>query len=330
MKLYLYAGHMKMIEKSGIGRAVHHQERALSGQDVTIVSNCRDCDVIHINTVFPCDLLESLRARAMGKKVVYHAHSTMEDFRNSFPGSNLAAPFFKWWITRCYASGDVIITPTEYSKKLLMGYGIRKPIVNISNGIDLGFFKRRPQDRQTFRKKFGLKEDDKVVISVGLYLDRKGICEFVELAKRMPEYKFLWFGYLDPHLTTSKVKKALETKLPNLSFPGYLSKEEMRQAYAGCDMFVSLSKEETEGIVVLEALAMKTPVLVRDIPVFDPWLVDGTHVYKAADLEGFEADIKNILEKKVPVLADAGYEVARQREISRVGERLYRTYQRVV
>lgn len=32
-------------------------------------------------------------------------------------------------------------------------------------------------------------------MGVGLYIERKGILDFVELAKRLPEYKFIWFGY---------------------------------------------------------------------------------------------------------------------------------------
>ena len=35
----------------------------------------------------------------------------MEDFRNSFLGSNLLAPLFKRWLILCYRQGDVVITP---------------------------------------------------------------------------------------------------------------------------------------------------------------------------------------------------------------------------
>ena len=32
-------------------------------------------------------------------------------------------------------------------------------------------------------------------MGLGLYLERKGILDFVSMARRMPEYKFIWFGY---------------------------------------------------------------------------------------------------------------------------------------
>ena len=46
-------------------------------------------------------------------------------FQNSFTGSNLIAPLFKKWIMKCYQTGDLILTPTNYSKSLLEGYGIK-------------------------------------------------------------------------------------------------------------------------------------------------------------------------------------------------------------
>ena len=49
-----------------------------------------------------------------------------------------------------------------------------------------------------------------VIVGIGLYLERKGILDFVELAKRLPEYKFIWFGSSPIAAATSDVKKALK------------------------------------------------------------------------------------------------------------------------
>ena len=51
------------------------------------------------------------------------------------------------------------------------------------------------------------------------------------------------------------------------------------------------SREETEGIVVLEALASQQQVLVRDIPVYQGWLVANENCYMGHSIEEF----KNIL-----------------------------------
>lgn len=72
--------------------------------------------------------------------MIYHAHSTEEDFRNSFIGSNQLAPLVKKYLISLYSKADHLITPTPYSKTLLEGYGIKVPISAISNGIDLSRF----------------------------------------------------------------------------------------------------------------------------------------------------------------------------------------------
>ncbi len=283
MKVLLYSNHQNMIEKSGVGRALRHQEKALELVGVPFTHDPLEAyDVIHINTVFPASYRAAKRAKKQGKKVVYHAHSTGEDFRNSFIFSNAVAPLFTKWIKRCYELGDRILTPTPYSKQLLENYGIRKPIVPISNGIDLQFFQRDESAGRAFRLAYGFAPEDKLVIAVGLYLERKGILDFVELAKRMPEYHFIWFGYSNLLTVPRKVRAAVRTKLPNLHFVGYVPREILRGAYSGCDVFLFPTHEETEGIVLLEALAMKTPVLVRDIPIYDEWLIDGENLYKAS------------------------------------------------
>lgn len=323
MKVLLYSGHYQLIEKSGVGRAIKHQMKALELNGIPYTTDPKETfDVIHINTVFPESYFLCRRAKRKGKKVIYHAHSTEEDFRNSFLFSNQLSPLFKRWISKCYSSADLIVTPTPYAKELLDGYGLGRPVVAISNGIDLDFFKRAEEDGARFRERFRLSKDDKVVISAGLYIERKGIIDFVEVARRLPQYKFIWFGYTNLNTVPGKVRAAVGTKLDNLLFAGYVPPEVLKQAYCGSDLFLFPTYEETEGIVLLEALAMKLPVLVRDIPIYQKWLTDGVNIYKAGDIGGFETQITAILEKRVPSLVEAGYQVAAERDLRIIGKQL--------
>ncbi|HEY5525922.1 MAG TPA: glycosyltransferase family 4 protein [Clostridium sp.] len=331
MKVLLHSDHLKMVEKSGVGRAIYHQKKALEENNVSYTTDKKeDFDIVHINTVFPSSLHMSRRAKARGKKVVYHAHSTEEDFKNSFRGSNLIAPLFKKWLMKCYNSGDLIITPTPYSKRLLEGYGLKKPIVSISNGIDLSYFVKDDEGRKRFREKYNFNGNDKVIVSVGLYIQRKGILDFVELAKSMPEYKFIWFGYTNLNTVSSDVKKAVQTKLPNLFFPGYVCRDELRDAYSGSDLFLFITHEETEGIVLLEALAMKIPVLIRDIPVYEGWFIDGENVYKGNNILEFQRKIKGIINKEIASLVGNGYNVAKERDIKTIGQQLENEYKKLM
>lgn len=331
MKVLLRTDMFDKVEKSGVGRAIIHQKKALELNGVDYTTNPKeDYDIVHINTIFPQSYLASKKAHKEGKKVVMHAHSTEEDFRNSFIGSNLAAPLFKKWLITCYRQGDIILTPTPYSKSLLENYHIGRRIIPISNGIELDYFKPTKSWRKEFRKEFGFKEKDKVIICVGLYIERKGLLDFVEIAKSMPDYKFVWFGYTNLNTVPAKIREAVTTKVDNLYFPGYYPRNLLRKAYAGADLFFFPTYEETEGIVLLEALATKVPVLIRDIPIYQGWFKDGKNVYKGTNNEEFKEKITGIVEHQLPDLTEAGYKVAEERSIENIGRELKQIYEELL
>ncbi|MEK4326587.1 glycosyltransferase [Paenibacillus sp. FSL R7-0297] len=328
MKVLIYSGLLKLVAASGIGQAIRHQQKTLEMMNIPSTMNAKESyDVVHLNTIFPDSLLMSRRAKRKGKKVVYYAHSTMEDFRNSFRGSNLVAPLFKLWIKLCYNSGDIIITPTGYSEKLLEGYALKRPIYSLSNGIDTEFFKPDEASRSRFRSKYKLRPDEKAVISVGHYIKRKGILDFVALAEQMPEYQFYWFGYTNLNIIPREVKKAIFRKLPNLHFPGYVDRQELKDAYNGSDLFLFLSHEETEGIVLLEALASRIPILIRDIPIYSEWLTADETVYKGRTNEEFRNKIAAIAERRLPSLTENGHQVVLDNDLKVIGSRLQAIYE---
>ena len=333
MKVLLYTEGLKTIGKSGLGKAIKHQMKALDSQNIKYTLDVNDdYDILHINTYFLKSYFLAKKAKKNGKKIVYHAHSTEEDYKNGFILSKQTSNLFKWWLIKCYSLGDVIVTPTPYSKKLLSSYkGLEnKKIYSISNGIELEFFKRDEKKGREFRKKYDISDTEKVIIGIGLYIERKGIVDFVELAKRMPQYKFIWFGYSPLSATTKKVRDAVNTKLPNLTFAGYVEQDIIKSAMCGCDLYLFPTLEETEGIPIIEACASKTPALIRDIPVFDDWLVDGKNVYKARNIESFQKNIEEILNGKKRSLVDVAYDVAKKRDIVQIGKELKKVYEYVL
>ena len=331
MKVLLYTENEKVIGKSGLGKAIKHQMKALELAGVPYTTNVEDdYDILHINTYFPKSYMLCKKAKKAGKKIVYHAHSTEEDYRDGFIFGRITSKLFKWWLIKCYSLGDVLVTPTEYSKVLLDSYGMNKKIYAISNGIEIDKFKRDEKLGLEFRNKYGYSKDDKVIIGIGLYIRRKGIVDFVELAKRMPEYKFIWFGYSPLAASTNDVKKAVNTKLDNLTFAGYVESKVIMSAMSGCDLYLFPTLEETEGIPAIEACACKCKALIRDIGVFDGWLEDGVNIYKAKDLDEFEEKIPKIINGELPDLTEKSYEVAKERDLKVVGEKLKEVYKEVL
>ena len=329
MNIYIYGGGEKIVERSGVGQAIRHQRECLRRADIPTSSGwTRDTAVIHVNTVLPDSVLAALGAKLRRRKVVWYGHSTMEDFRGSFKGSDALAPLFKLWIRFCYGLGDVVVTPTEYSQTLLEGYGLRRPIYALSNGVDGDFFRPDPALRESFRRRYGLREGERAVISVGHMIARKGLPEFIELARKMPCHRFLWFGWTDPRLIPQEIREAMETAPENVEFPGYVDRERLREAYCGADVFAFMSHEETEGIVVLEALACGIPTVVRDIPVYQDWLTAGENVYKASNSDEFLQCVEGILAGALPDLTAGGRAVAESRSLEAVGRSLREIYRR--
>lgn len=329
MKVLLYTENQKMIGKSGLGKAIKHQMKALELNNVSYTLDPKDdYDILHINTYFPKSYLLAKKAKKIGKKIVYHAHSTEEDYKNGFILAKQTSKLFKKWLIKCYSLGDVIVTPTPYSKKLLEGYkGLEnKKIYAVSNGIELSFFKKDEELGIKFRKKYGYTKEDKVIFGIGLYIERKGIIDFVELAKRLPMYKFIWFGYSPLSAATKPVRDAVNTKLDNLKFAGYVEQDVIKGAMSGGDLYLFPTLEETEGIPIIEACACKTDAIIRDIPIFDDWLIDGKNVYKAKDVDEFEKENKIIFEGKIPSVAKNAYDIAKTRDLKIVGKELKEIY----
>jgi len=332
MKILLYFESEKLLATSGIGRARRHQQEALTsvGIDWTTDPWEEDYDILHINTFGINSNNIINRARKNNIPVVYHAHTTEEDFRNSFIFSNQIAPLLKMRLIELYSSADVIITPTPYSKTLLEAYGIEKEIYPVSNGIDLNRFVYDEEKVKAFRKYFSLKEEDKVILSVGLYFERKGILDFMEVAKQLPEYKFIWFGYTNRMLIPKTVRDVLDDHPANVILPGYVKGAIIEGAYMDSEVFFFPSYEETEGIVVLEALSAKQKVVVRNIGVYDEWLEDGVNCYMCEDNNGFVKTIRAVVENTLPSTAESAYVTAESKSIHNIGIELKRVYEELL
>lgn len=327
MKVLLYFEKQKSLKQSGIGRALTHQKKALELADVDYTLDKSDSfDVAHINTLF-FDSYKLLKKCKKNKKLaIVHGHSTVEDFRYSFRCWRLIAPIFNRMILRMYRKADLIITPTNYSKSLIENYKkVNCPVYAVSNGIKLEDYQYNEEYINEFKKFFNF-GNKKIVISAGLYFKRKGIFDFFEVARQMPDVEFIWFGHLDKILAQGKVLRAIKKRPKNVSMPGYVDIKVLKGAFLSADAFFFPSFEENEGIAVLEAMASKTPVLVRDIGVFKDWLTDGVNCYKGTDVKSFKEKLEFILNNDVTDVINNSYQTVEERTLEKVGSKLKEIY----
>lgn len=329
LKVLLYFEKQNMIKQSGIGRALSHQKKALELAGVDYTLNEHDTyDLVHINTLFSHSYRLLKKSKKRGLKVIVHGHSTIEDFRYSFRFWKIIAPFFNRLVLRMYRHADAIITPTAYSKGLIEHYtGVNCPVYAVSNGICLEDYQYSLENEKKFNDFFKL-EQKKIVICAGLYFERKGLYDFFEVARRMPDVTFIWFGYLKPILAPHKINKAIKKKPKNVLMPGYVDIGVLRGAFHKADAFLFLSKEENEGIAVLEAMASRLPVIVRDIPVFADWLTDKKDVLKGKTIADFVDALNVVFTQDMEQMKESAYQVLQQRTLEQVGNELKKIYKK--
>ena len=328
MKVLLYFEKEDKIKKSGIGRALKHQIAALTSAGIEYTLDPKDTyDIAHINTYFPHSkkLLKKLKKRHV--PVIVHGHSTIEDFKNSFRLWKMMAIWFNPNLMYFYKHADLIITPTEYSKRCIDAYNLGTEVRYVSNGIDANEYAYDEQKIDDFKKHFNIKEGEKVIIGVGFPFNRKGIKDFFAIAKERPDIKFIWFGHLARPLVQLNVLRAIKHRPSNVIMPGYIDNSIIKGAYRYAECLLFTSYEETEGIVVLEALASSCPVLVRDIGVYSDWLEDGRDCYKAKDNKEFLEKIDYVMSHDNKELIKEGFKRTEERAIPVVGQELKQAYE---
>lgn len=332
MKVLLYEQARNALKKSGIGRALHHQKKALELHGVETTFNRTDTyDLVHINSSFKSSARFMRSLQKKGIPVLVHGHSTEEDFRHSFRAWRQIAPWHNRNLKRIYGNADLIVTPTPYSKRLIENYPyVSCPVFALSNGIDLEEYAPNSEAVQAFVDYFKIEDGEKIIIGVGLPFVRKGLLDFIEVARQLPDITFIWFGHLPKIATQGKVLRTMRKKPNNLIFPGYISGPIIRGAFQKADALLFPSYEETEGIVVLEALASYLPVIVRDVPVYYEWLKAGDNCFKGENVDDFVRIINALYEMDVTAMVEEGYQIAQARSLEKVGQGLIEIYRELI
>ena len=217
-----------------------------------------DYDIAHFHTFGPRSLWYLHRFTGVS---IITAHSTP-----NLNEGNLAIPGLVNWLYRpIYNRFDHIISVSNKCKKELIDMGCKPEITTIYNGIDLSLYAPDETKRKSFRRKNSLTDNDLLILTVAQRTPRKGIYDFLEIAKRFPKYHFLWIGGF-PYSFFSKdyrkIKKMLKNKPDNTIFPGFV--EDIFEVYSAADFFLMPSYAEGHSIVMLEALSMKLPMIARD------------------------------------------------------------------
>jgi glycosyltransferase involved in cell wall biosynthesis len=284
----------------GQKQSVRNQRKILDKYDIEYSEKFdEDADILHLNLMGPRSIYYAWKAKRKDIPVVVHAHQTAEDFEESFALSNILAKPMRPYLEWAYDFADHIISPSEHNKEVMESY-TDTPKTVISNGFDSDKLEGHEKLRDEYLEKYDL--EPPVVFCVGHVIERKGLQTFIETAKEFPDTDFVWFGWINPTgekgiidrlIRSNKTKKLVEQSPDNCKFTGFI--EDVRGAFAAGDIFFFPTKNENEGMALLEAMDCgKTPI-VRDIETFN-WLDHDDNCLKAS--EDFSIVLEEVLEDK--------------------------------
>jgi glycosyltransferase involved in cell wall biosynthesis len=157
-----------------------------------------------------------------------------------------------------------VIAISEYVKRRLQSFAGLPPsrVFTVYNGVDTRLFD--PEiDGVNFRRRHGL-EGKFVILYVGRLARNKGLPNLVnsmpDVLRRIPNAKLVVCGRgkMEPLLRAEVQSSNLGS---NVEFVGPLPGPDLPACYASCDLFVLPSTLEPFGLVLLEAMSMRKPVI---------------------------------------------------------------------
>jgi len=225
-----------------------------------------DFDLVHIHTPFLAHRAGVRWARKHGLPCVETYHTLFEEYFHHYlpllPKRWLAAAARMISRKECDFV-TAVIAPSSAMKDTLLAYGVSSPIHIIPTGLRLADFS--DCDGPAFRARHGIAPQRPVMAYVGRVAFEKNLDFLLRVAEQvrqsLPEVLFVIAGEgpARASLERAVVRRGLTS---NVRFVGYLErKTELPACYCAADAFVFASKTETQGLVLLEAMALGVPVV---------------------------------------------------------------------
>lgn len=233
-------------------------------------------DIIHSHTEFSIGTFARLISKQLNIPLVHTYHTMYEEYiyyitKGYFDyASKKLVEYLTLFL--CDKTIDELIVPTEKAKELFKDkYKVKRDVYVIPSGIDTTRFYKENIDKNeiiNLKKDLGLKKTDFIVLYVGRIAKEKSIDflinNFNSVLKQIPKAKMIIVGDgpdIKDLIDLAK-KEGLENKI---IFAGKAPWTDVPKYYSLCDVFVTASKTETQGLTVMEAMGASKPVVaIRD------------------------------------------------------------------
>lgn len=290
------------IEGQGVGAATHEQIHLIQEQCQdefkVLVNKRRQHDILHVHTIDPKGFIRMNTTKA---PVVMHVHFLPETLEGSIKLPKPIMKLFYKYFLSMYRKADAIVVVNPIFIEALSKYGIEKEKIHyIPNFVsEETFYSGDTEARARLRQNYGITEDKFVVIGVGQVQTRKGVLDFIEVAKALPDIQFVWVGGFSFGAITDgykELKAVIDNPPANVIFTDIVPRTEMNAYYNMGDLLFMPSYNELFPMALLEACSSGMPLLLRDLDLYEVILFED--YAKAHDNQGFIEWIKTLSESK--------------------------------
>ncbi len=326
MKINMITESEKFPKGHGVHTAYLNMVEMLREKGVEVVVNSSEkSDITHIQTIGPFSLYKLLT----NKPTVISAHVVPA----SFIGSLVLAKYWSWeakaYLSFFYNRANLVLAVAPKVKDQLEEIGVRGRIEIFPNPINQKTFKKESSLRKEGRRLLNLQEKDFVNLSVGQAQPRKGIIDFIEVARSHPKMQFVWVGgrpFKRLTAETVKIDQALKVKPENFQIFDNIDYTDMPKVYNAADTFFYPSYQENAPMAIIEAASCGLALLLRDIEEYRLLYGDG---YLKAGNEGFGTILEKLYSntKFYNRAVSESTKLAKKYSFAVLGEKLVNYYQ---
>jgi glycosyltransferase involved in cell wall biosynthesis len=231
-----------------------------------VMAAARDCDLIHVQTPFVAHYAGLKAARKLDLPVLATYHTLFEEYLQHYaaflPVGWLRGQARAFSRRQCNAL-DAVVVPSKAMRERLESYGVTTPLHVLPTGIPTTRF--ACGDGPAFRARHGIPPGQPVALFVGRVAQEKNIGFLLEALvhtrRQCPDALLVVAGE-GPALTDLQAQVKMLGLQDAVSFIGYLDRRDaLPDCYAAADVFAFASRTETQGLVLLEAMAAGLPVV---------------------------------------------------------------------
>lgn len=221
-------------------------------------------DIIHSHAMFGSGFIGTMLAWWFKIPLVFTYHTLFEQYLHYFPGPRKLGYAINKALTRFMCNRcALIIAPTQAIKEVLQGYGTTSRIEVLPTGLTRDAFVRSGARKADF----GVPDNALLFSSAGRLGREKNfdvlLKALASLGDTIPAWRLIIAGDGPERNNLLKLAEVLKIR-DRITVLGYVSRDKVLDLLEASTLFTFASVSETQGMVILEAMARRTPVIAAD------------------------------------------------------------------